>query len=64
MQRFKQRNSETARMLTIEGACNYINMGETSARKWLKDIGAARHFGRSIRYDRNVIDEVLDKVEE
>lgn len=51
------------RLLTeIEGAA-YSGIGRTAFRVWAKEIGARRTFGRSVRYDKNVIDRALDEMQ-
>ena len=55
------RTSETEqRILREREATEYCGMGRTSFRQWAAKIGAVRKFGRSVRYDRKVIDEALD----
>ena len=48
------------RMLTVEQACKYTGRGQTSFKKWADEIGAVRRFGRSVRFDRLIIDQALD----
>ncbi len=48
------------RLLTISEAAAYTGRGETKCKKWLREIGAVRHFGRTVRYDIKTIDEALD----
>lgn len=55
---------ERVRMLRENEALLYTGMGRTSFRAWAKQIGAAKHFGKSLRYDRTIIDAELDKVKE
>ena len=50
------------RLLTTEQACRYVGMGKTSLREWGKTIGASVKFGRSLRFDRKVIDDYLDSL--
>ena len=50
------------RLLTLREAAEYTSRGETQCRQWLRQIGAARHFGRTVRYDIRVIDKVLDEM--
>ena len=49
-----------ARMLTIEQACAYTGFGKASCRKWCDEIGATCKFGKIVRFDKTVIDRVLD----
>ncbi|MGI6117821.1 MAG: DUF6462 family protein [Bilifractor sp.] len=48
------------RLLTIKEAAAYCGIGYTNARKWFREIGAVRRFGRSVLIDRIVIDRALD----
>lgn len=48
------------RMLNQKQAETYTGMGRTAMTAWAEQIGAKRHFGRSVRYDRRVIDAALD----
>jgi hypothetical protein len=48
------------RLFTEEQAIEYIGLGRTKGRSWLREIGATKHFGRSVRYDRRIIDRALD----
>lgn len=63
MKAAKNKTIET-RMFDIEQASAYIGKGKTAARVWLKEIGARRSYGRMVRYDRTVIDKVLDQMTE
>lgn len=54
--------SGDVRMLRESEAVSYTAMGRTNFRRWAKEIGAVRHFGRSVRYDRAVIDAALDEI--
>ena len=56
----KQMIEVEPRMLTQKQAETYTGMGRNSFSIWATKIGAKRHFGRSVRYDRRVIDKVLD----
>lgn len=61
-----KRNNETQvsdkRMLDVFEGAGYTGMGINSFRKWSESIGAVRRFGRSVRYDRRVIDVALDNM--
>ena len=50
------------RLLTEQEAAGYVSMGRTSFRAWAKEIGACKHFGRSVRYDRDIIDHALNEM--
>lgn len=51
------------RLLTEPEAADYIGMGRSAARVWLREIGARRTFGRSVRYDLKTIDAALDEMQ-
>lgn len=51
---------EGKRLLNIEEACRYVSMGRNNTRAWCEEIGALRRFGKSVRFDRAVIDGALD----
>ena len=53
-------NTTGNRMMIERDAAEYVGMGRTSFRAWAKEIGAKRNFGKSVRYDRKVIDSALD----
>lgn len=55
--------SET-RMLTADQGERYSGMGKNNFRKWADSIGATRKFGKSIRFDKTVIDKALDAMAE
>lgn len=52
------------RLLTEKEALRYVSMGRTNGRDWLREIGAVRRFGRSVRYDVKTIDKHLDQEEQ
>lgn len=51
------------RLLTEKEAMAYTRMGRTAFRKWADLIGAKRKIGRSLRFDREVIDRAIDDME-
>lgn len=53
---------DEVRLLTEQEAISYIGLGRTRGRAWLREVGATRHFGRSVRYDRRIIDRALDSM--
>ena len=55
-------NVSDVRLLTAEQAQNYVGMGRTCCRQWCDEIGATRKFGGSVRFDKKVIDKVLDEL--
>ena len=48
------------RMMTRAAGATYTGMGLTNFTRWARGIGAERHFGSSVRFDRVVIDAALD----
>ena len=52
------------RMLTIDEGATYTGRGRTVFRRWADQIGATRRFGRSVRYDKRIIDAALDAMTE
>lgn len=50
------------RMLNIKSAAPYMGLGPTCARALLKQIGAEKHIGRRVVYDKQVIDAYLDNL--
>lgn len=63
MNKMKDRSDGNQRLLTIEEACGYLGRGRNTARLWLDEIGATRHFGaKTIRFDKRVIDAALDQM--
>ena len=58
--RKRQTQGFDVRMFTIEEAAAYSGRGRTAFRAWADQIGATRRFGKSVRYDKRVIDAALD----
>lgn len=52
------------RLFNIEQGSTYAGMGKTAFREWADQIGAIRRFGRTVRYDRRVIDRALDAMQD
>lgn len=51
------------RMLTAQEAAGYCGMGLTTFRQWGAQIGARKVIGNLVRYDRQIIDAVIDSAE-
>lgn len=64
MNKFNLGTIEETRMLTIEQAVKYTGRGRNACRDWCNAIGATRHYGRMVRYDKKVIDAELDRQQE
>ncbi len=60
MRRATRGDLKETRMLTIRQACAYTGLGQTTLRSWCKEIGATRKIGRTLRFDKVVIDQELD----
>lgn len=50
------------RLLNLREACWYTSIGKTRFRLLAVKIGADRHFGRRVLYDRAAIDRYLDRL--
>lgn len=51
------------RLLNLEEFITYTSMGRVKGKAWAKEIGAMKHIGRRVVFDRVVIDKVLDEIE-
>ena len=51
------------RLLSITEASAYIGLSKTTAYKYLKSIGAIRKIGRRSLFDKEVIDNEINKVQ-
>ena len=56
----KQVEQVEPRMLTQKQAETYTGLGRNSFTAWAIEIGARVKFGRTVLYDRKIIDAVLD----
>ena len=54
-------NFSEQRMLTAQEAAGYCGMGLTTFRQWGAQIGAKKVIGNLVRYDRLIIDAVIDE---
>lgn len=50
----------TPRLLTIKQAMQLTGMGRDTCKKWCRENGAFLKIGNLHRYDREVIDKVLE----
>lgn len=50
------------RLLNVSEFCLYTGLGRTKGGAWAKEIGAVRHIGRRVLFDRVVIDRVIDEM--
>ena len=50
------------RPFTMKELMEYTGLGESKAREWAREIGAARKIGRRTVYDRTIIDKSIDEL--
>lgn len=50
------------RLFTMKELMEYTGLGESKAREWAREIGAARKIGRRTVYDRTIIDKSIDEL--
>ena len=63
MRKSTRNNIENARLLTLEESCTVLGMGRNRTREWCDKIGATRRLSpRMVRYDKMVINRVLDEM--
>lgn len=48
------------RLLDVVELCNYLGIGRNRAKEFARSIGADRHYGRRVVYDRVIIDRAID----
>lgn len=48
------------RLLNLNEFMAYVGLGKTKGMEWAKEIGAVRHLGRRVFFDRVIIDKALD----
>lgn len=65
MRKRKANSIDGSVFLTIEQACEYLNMGRAFCMKWCEEIGALRRFtARQVRVDKVVLDRTIEKLRE
>lgn len=52
------------RLLNRAEMVAYTGMGKTAGGNWCRKIGAVRHIGARVLYDRKVIDAAIDALKE
>ena len=58
----RRRGSITdARWIDLNQGCDYTGLGKATFRKWAEEQGAVIKIGRSVRYDKVIIDAAMDK---
>ena len=60
---FDSRDYEGKRLFTEADGMNYVGLHRSKFRKWAAGIGAVRHIGRRVLYDRIVIDRAIDAMQ-
>lgn len=50
------------RLLSEADGMNYVGLQRNKFRSWAAEIGAVRHIGRRVLYDRTVIDRACDEM--
>lgn len=58
----KGNNIDGIRLMSAEQGQKYVGLGRHNFRNWADSIGATRHFGRRVMFDKNVIDKALDRM--
>ena len=54
-------NISEKRMLNMKEVCIYTGIGKSRARQYMEEIGATKHFGRRVLFDKNIIDAALNE---
>ena len=55
---------EGKRLFSEEDGMKYVGLHRSKFRKWAAGIGAVRHIGRRVMYDRAAIDKAIDEMSE
>ena len=50
------------RLLNIRELMDYTGLGESKAKRWARETGAAKKIGRRTVYDTNIIDKSSDEL--
>ena len=53
---------EEKRLLNINEVVAYIGVGRVTARKYMDEIGATKHFGSRVVFDKQVIDKAISNM--
>ena len=49
------------RLLNLMEYCEYVGLGPTKGREWAKKIGAMKHIGIRVLFDKVIIDKAIDE---
>lgn len=55
---------EGKRMLSADELAKYVGLGRHTARQFAEEIGAVKHYGKRVLFDRVIIDKALDQMGE
>ena len=50
------------RLMNIRELMDYTGLGESKAKRWARETGAAKKIGRRTVYDRKIIDKCIDEL--
>lgn len=56
------RDFDGKRLLNEADGMRYVGLQRNKFRQWAREIGAVRHIGRRVLYDRTVIDQAVDEL--
>lgn len=48
------------RLLSVQEFCRYVGLGKTKGIEWAKSIGAVKHIGSRVLFDRVIIDRAIE----
>lgn len=63
-ERDKKLTSTEKRLLSVTELCTYLSLGRNRATEFGKRIGAEKKVGRRRLYDKKVIDQALDEMDD
>lgn len=52
------------RLLGLDEAAKYMGLGKNTTRDFASKIGAVKHFGRRVLFDKQIIDQALNEIKE
>lgn len=53
-----------ARMMDLNALTAYLSLGRNKAAEFGKECGAEKHIGRRCLYDKRIIDEAIDQIQD
>lgn len=60
--RFSDGNIMNKRLLNSEELCSYVGLGKNTARRYADQVGATKHLGKRVVFDRVVLDKAIDQL--